>query len=254
MTTSTLPARMNAATYDSAAAFMLAPATVERGRALGFADGMQFYFAGRCGVLGDAAPDVVASAHGFLAPGYAATVWPAAGEVCPRAVAVQEFAQACETYGEAALGELPPADAARTAELVAALVDGVPVSGKVLFAGWRALDRPTGPRGRAAHLLQVLREWRGGTHVACLAAHGIGPLEAIMANGGPVYAEIFGWPAPWPEPGEAASRMPAVEEATDAACWRWMAGQLGEDGADELVRRVEEATAAIAEHGKAGGA
>ena len=54
--------------------FMLDGNTYKRGAELGF-QGLDFYAAGRGGVLGDVDADVVAAAFAFFEPGHVRTQW-----------------------------------------------------------------------------------------------------------------------------------------------------------------------------------
>lgn len=230
--------------YDTAGAFMLAEPTAAKARDLGFGDPLQLYVAGRLGVLGDTTPEVAAAAHGFLAPAAAAEVWPAVAEVCSRETAARVFGDACAEYGETTLASLSDSDAGHLADLAERVVDAAP--GTPLFAAWRAAPRPLTPRARAAHLMNLLREWRGGVHVAAVSAAGLTPLEAIMSDGGEFYAEAFGWPKPWPEPGGKSAEIALVADRVDTACGRVIGGTLTEHEAAELLALVRTAGALIA--------
>lgn len=221
------------ALYDAAGAFMLAPPTATMAEELGFPDPLQLYVAGRLGVLGDTTPEVAATAHGFLSPVAAAQLWPAVGKVCSRETAARTFAEACAEYGEDKLAGFDEADAGRLADLATAVVDAAP--GTPLFAAWRAMPRPGTPRARAAHALNLLREWRGGVHVAAVTAAGLTPVEAIMSDGGAFYAEVFGWPTPWPDEGSRSAEVADIRASVDAACGRVVSDALGEDEARELL-------------------
>lgn len=82
-------------------------------------------------------------------------------------------------------------------------------------------------------------------HVACVAAAGVGPLDAIMLNGGEGYAEFFGWPKPWGEGGGNQAAMDAAERATTQRCAEVFDAALSEDEQSELVGLVERAGALI---------
>ena len=192
--------------YDTGAGFMLAPATTELGVSHGYADLLAFYLAGRCGVLGDVDSDVVAAALGFFNPAALRPVWDRALQVRPARAGAELYAQALAEQGRAAFASLD--GAARLVELAERVTDAVSPTGLPLFAGWRAQHRPTDPAGRAAHAVQVLREWRGSAHVAAVAL-GLDPLEAVMLNGGDAYAEFYAWPQPWATAGATKSSAPA---------------------------------------------
>jgi hypothetical protein len=86
----------------------------------------------------------------------------------------------------------------------------------VPFLGPAPLRRPRARRGGPVG--HVLREHRGGAHLAAVRQAGLAPLEAIVAgSGGPVNATFFGWPEPFPEPTEELrTRLASAGAATDA--------------------------------------
>ena len=96
----------------------------------------------------------------------------------------------------------------------ATIVDGVVPLGRSLFAGWQAMARPTDPQGAAAIVVMALRELRGDTHIQCIAAEGLLPLEAEIVTRGVPGAELHGWPAPYPDPERFRDRVEAAERAT----------------------------------------
>lgn len=221
--------------YDAGAAFMLAPGTAEFGTRHGYARLAQFYLGGRCGVLGDVDSAVVAAGFGFLAPDAAAKYWPGALAVRPAREAAELYAQACAAYGRAKLANLPEADADRLAELLARVVDAADVIGLSLFAGWRAMPRPGDPHERVMHLVHVIREWRGSVHIACVAAEGVHPLDAIMLNGGPTYAKFFGWSQPYGDGNGREAAMAEAERATTVVCGSVFDAALSDAEQAELV-------------------
>ena len=79
------------------------------------------------------------------------------------------------------------------------LVGGLEGSAIPIFVGWRDAARCETPAGRAAQLMQILREWRGGLHLVATTAAGLSPLEAILTNEGQGQAKFFGWPEPFPD-------------------------------------------------------
>ena len=68
-----------------------------------------------------------------------------------------------------------------------------------LFVGWRGGAPLRQAAGRAAQLIQILREWRGGLHLVATTAVGLFPLEAILTDEGPGQASFFGWSEPFPD-------------------------------------------------------
>ena len=132
----------------------------------------------------------------------------------------------------------------RLAELAGRVVDQAAAT--PLFAAWRAMPRPQTPRALAAHSLNLLREWRGGVHVAAVLAAGLSPLDAIMSDGGEFYAQAFGWPRPWPTPEENAEAMAGVRETVDAACGVVLDRALSADEQTELVDLAAKACSQLA--------
>lgn len=193
-------------------AFMTSRATRARGAALELPD-WRIYVAGRAGVLGDVDADVVTAALVFFPPPWVREHWEAARAVLPPAEAAREYAEACRDWGRAKLGAAEGLD--RLAALAERVVAAVDPPGLPLFSGWRALPLPEDPPARVAQLLMVLREHRGNAHALAVLAHGLTPLEALVAGpNGPSNATFFGWPPPYPDPGPVRERWRAAEAAT----------------------------------------
>jgi hypothetical protein len=68
--------------------------------------------------------------------------------------------------------------AVRAADLATRAALSAPTEGRPLFAGLRDLGVPGEPSARLWHAANMLREHRGDSHNAVLAAHGIGGTEA----------------------------------------------------------------------------
>jgi hypothetical protein len=194
-------------------AFMLHPATMARGEALGL-QAFPFYYFGRCGVLGDADPDIVPTITVFFPPSLVAKSWRKGRALLSPADASEAYAEACREWGRSHLSAaegLP-----RLCTLAERVVAAAEPTGIPLFAGWRALPLPDDDAGRASQLLNVLREHRGGLHALAVRACGLTPLEAVIANGGEDNARFFGWPEPYPVPDEEIlERLERAELLTD---------------------------------------
>ena len=169
--------------------FMMDGNTYKRGGELGF-DGIDFYVAGRGGVLGVCDADVVSAAFLYFNPERVRQGWEAGLEVMPPAASAAEFAACCHGWAEAHLGD--DVDAARLAELAGRIVDAASPAGAPLFAGWRRLDVPESPKAAALHHLNALRELRGGLHGGAVLGAGLRPKEAL-ALASPAMAPVFGW-------------------------------------------------------------
>jgi hypothetical protein len=202
----------------------------------------EFYFRGRFGVLGECDADVVASVAVFFPPAYVADNWNRARKM-PVEQAVELYTRACHAWGRRKLGGFD--GCARIAELLEPLVERAPVVGAPLFAGWRAVPLPGDAPARAAQLMHVLRELRGGLHATAVVAAGLHPLEATLAAGhggtpfgqadGETVARFFNWPEPYTKPGpDVTARRAAVEEVTDDLMAP-VFSTLNDDESDELI-------------------
>lgn len=195
-------------------AFSEDPRTLRRARLMGLS-GWAFYVAGRGGALGDVRTDTVAAALGFIAAEAVVDGWEAARRVVPPMdVAAARLAECCR-WGIDNLGDFPRLD--RLTELVQRLVVSADPAGMPLFAAWRAMPVPDdAPAARAAVLLHLLREYRGGGHLLAVRASGLTPLEAIIAGpDGEAGAVAFGWQPPYPPIGPLVRRRMWAEAVTD---------------------------------------
>jgi hypothetical protein len=190
----------------------------------GWSNPFAFYFAGRGGMLGDVGADVVTSAFGWFEPNTVRAMFSEGAGVDGATGAATRMAEAHGRWGEKHYGDVKGLD-----EIVAVteeLVDGLEGSAIPLFVGWRDAPRSESSPGRAAQLMQILREWRGGIHLVATTAVGLSPLEAILTNEGPGQAKFFGWPEPFPDFGPLKERHDEAEGITDRLCASALAGAL----------------------------
>ena len=210
--------------HDIGTAVYLSPDVAGWASGWGWANPFAFYFAGRGGMLGDVGPDVVTSALGWFAPSAVHTMYAEGTEVAGATGAAARMAEAHGMWGEKHYGAVVGVD-----EIVAVteeMVDGLEGSALPLFVGWRNATRADSPAGRAAQLMQILREWRGGNHLVATTAVGLSPLEAILTNEGPGQAKFFGWQEPFPDFAAMKERHLEAEEITDRLCATALAGAL----------------------------
>jgi hypothetical protein len=192
----------------------------------GWSNPFAFYFAGRGGMLGDVGADVVTSALGWFAPSAVHAMYTEGIGVAGPTGAAARMAEAHGRWGEKHYGGVEGVE-----EIVAVteeLVDGLEGSALPLFVGWRDAARAASPPGRAAQLMQILREWRGGIHLVATTAVGLSPLEAILSNEGPGQAKFFGWPEPFPDSAALKQRHLEAEEITDRLCASALVAALDE--------------------------
>jgi hypothetical protein len=205
-------AKSAAAVSQLTSRFMLDPATYAYGAELGF-NGIDFYVAGRGGVLGDVDADVVAAAFVFFNPVTIRAQWEVAGKVMSRHEAAVAFAGCLERWSE----RVPEAiDCAQLADLTERIVDAANPAGSPIFAAWRRLAVPDGAAARACHHMNALRELRLSMHGAAVLAQGLRPIEAL-AYKTPFMAQIFGWDGELPDVSDCGPRWDAAEAATDVA-------------------------------------
>jgi hypothetical protein len=214
--------------HDIGTAAYLSPDIAGWAAEWGWSNPFAFYFAGRGGMLGDVGSDVVTSALGWFEPSAVRAMFSeGAGVAGPRGAAAR-MAEAHRMWGEKHYGGVEGLE-----EMVAVteeLVDGLEGSAIPLFVGWRDAARSESPPGRAAQLMQILREWRGGIHLVATTAVGLSPLEAILTNEGPGQAKFFGWPEPFPDFAAIKGRHDEAEEITDRLCASALADALGVGG------------------------
>ncbi len=218
------------------AAFMIDGETYKRGGALGF-EGLDFYYAGRGGALGDVDGSVVAATFVFFNPVTVAEGWERARKVMPPSQSCREFAGAGAAWADQHLAD--GIDYERLSELAAHVITAASPAGVPLFAAWAQVPLPADPKAAALLRLNVLCELRGGLHGASIVAHGLDPLQAVMVKT-PFMAGIFGWPEPYPETASCLEAWGQAESATNDA----MAKALGTLDDAELDEFVELANAA----------
>jgi hypothetical protein len=194
--------------------FMFDPTTYSDAAEFGY-NGLDFYFAGRAGVLGDVAADVASAALGFFDVDTVRTLWDQGCAVAGASVAAERFGAACAKWGRDHFGG--GVDYDELNRLAALVIAAAPAAGFPLFAGWRSVPLAADAKGAACQQLNTLRELRGGAHLVAVLAAGVTPFEAVLAKGGVANAQLFGYPEPYPDVAEVTARTTdalAVAETT----------------------------------------
>ena len=210
--------------HDIGSAAYLSPDVAAWAAEWGWTNPFAFYFAGRGGMLGDVGHDVVTSAFGWFAPSAVQAMYSEGIGVAGATGAAARMAQAHAKWGEKhyqgvqGVGEI--------VDVTEELVDALEGSAIPLFVGWRNAARAESAAGRAAQLMQILREWRGGMHLVATTAVGLSPLEAILTNEGPRQAKFFGWSEPFPDFAAMKAKHDEAEEITDRLCASALADAL----------------------------
>lgn len=205
---------------DLGGGYMLDGATYAKGAELGFS-GVDFYVLGRGGVLGDTTAEVVAAAFIFWNPDQVATQWELGRKAMAPGAAAREWVEVCHAYGEANLPDLDGLE--RLGDLCLKVTEAASPACAPLFAGWRAVHEvpgPDRPKARVQHLLNALRELRGGLHGGAVLASGLSPVDAVAFRA-PGMSPVFGWdPEALPDATTVEERWRIAEAGTDAAMGR----------------------------------
>lgn len=208
--------------------FMMDGATYKVGGELGF-DGVDFYLAGRGGVLGDAPADVVAAAFVFFNPTLIEAGWQRTRAVVPRHDASGRFAGCAHAWAADHLAD--GVDYGRLAQLAGRIEAEASPACAPLFAGWRDLPEPEGDKALAVHRMNAMRELRGAFHGAAILAAGLEPVEALSVRA-PQMAPVFGWTGPLPDAEACRSRWDEAELTTDRMFGKALAPLSAEERAE----------------------
>jgi hypothetical protein len=211
--------------HDIGTAIYLSKDVFEWAAEWGWSNPFAFYFAGRGGMLGEADADVVCSAFGWFEPNAVRAMFSEGAAVAGAREAARRMSEAHAKWGDKYFGAIEGIEGitALTEELVA----GLEGSGIPLFVGWRDAAACDTPGGRAAQLMQILREWRGGLHLVATTGAGLTPLEAILSNEGHGQAKFFGWSEPFPEVTPIMkTKHDTAEALTDTLCAAGLARAL----------------------------
>ena len=193
----------------------------------GWSNPFAFYFAGRGGMLGEVTADVVSSAMGWFCPDAVTAMYTEGAAVAGARGAAARMAEAHARWGDKYYAGVDGLDE-RTAVCEEA-VNGLEGSAIPLFVGWRQAAKSATAAGRAAQLMQMLREWRGGLHLVATTAVGLTPLEAILTNEGEGQAKFFGWSEPFADVSEIKAKHDEAEAMTDRLCAASLAQALPAD-------------------------
>jgi hypothetical protein len=235
-TTATVTA---AAVSGMGSGFLLDPATYAAGAGLGFS-GIDFYFAGRGGALGDTDADVVTAALVFFSPDTVRAGWDGSADVMPRLDAAKALADCGARWADEHLAD--GVDWARLAELAGRVVAGASPAVAPIFAGWRRLPVPADPKQAAWHQLNALRELRMPRHGAAVLAAGLDVADAVRHHQ-PYMVGVYGW-SEAPLADDVAERWDEAERLTNRASAHDYA-VLDDDDAADFARLCEAAMAAI---------
>ena len=210
MTGNEVAAATAACVHELSQGFLMDQATYVAGIERGFA-GLDFYFAGRAGVLGDVSADVVTAALVFFNQEQVRSNWDSCADVMSRAEASALLAECGARWADNHLAD--DVDWARLAQLAGKVIDSASVAGAPMFAGWRQVPVPADPKQAALHQVNVLRELRMARHAAAVLAGGIDVADAVRHRS-PGMLSIFGWEES-PVAADVADRWEEAERLTN---------------------------------------
>lgn len=141
---------------------------------LGFVPG---YVWGRAAGLGDPPGEVVAGAFAVYQPKLVATIYEHARRQCGR---VGFLAAREEATISSLSGILGDADTDRAVAALRRGVEAADPSGRILFCGLRSMGWPEDPVGQLWRACDLLREYRGDSHLAVWLASGLGPVSVNL--------------------------------------------------------------------------
>jgi hypothetical protein len=156
------------------------PGAVARFEALGL-PGPLGYIAARGAPLAPAGPDALIAAFGSISPaGIRGAVELVEASTTFEAVWAARDEAVLEGLARHAPAILEPL--ARLGPLLWPVVDELPMVGRVFAAAHRRMPRPRDPVLSGWHAINCIREWRGDTHWALVAAAGLTGVEASIIH------------------------------------------------------------------------
>lgn len=139
------------------------------------------YIAARCAPLAGAGPDAVIAAFGSISP---IGIRLAFDLVAKSTTFDSVWAARDEAVAEG-LARHAPSILEPLADMgpeLWSVVDGLPTAGRVFFGAHLRMPRPVDPVLSGWHAVNCLREWRGDTHWAIVAASGLDGVEASIIH------------------------------------------------------------------------
>ncbi len=159
------------------------PGAVARYRAEGLPEGLAGplgYIAARCAPLAPCGPDAVTAAFGSISPLGIGAVFDLLDADGFRRMWAARDAAVVEGLTAHAPGIVEPL--AELAPDLWAVVDALPLVGRVFFGAHLAVPRPEDPVLSGWHAVNCLREWRGDTHWAIVVGAGLTHPEASILH------------------------------------------------------------------------
>jgi hypothetical protein len=134
------------------------------------------YYCSRGGCMGQVPGEVVVAAFGVFSPRLIIPHVERGWEIASRDEILAARLRGATASLERILGN--PPELARATELLMRAADAGSAGGRFLFAGLRSLPTPDTPWGKAWRAADLVREYRGDSHIATWLAAGLDPVEA----------------------------------------------------------------------------
>ncbi|GAA1692752.1 SCO6745 family protein [Fodinicola feengrottensis] len=160
------------------------PETAEHLTAIGLRPGRMVYYAGRAAPMGAVGPGVVTATFYNFSPGPIAKNIPRAWTLASPADVVAARLAAVDAALVRLLGEAgcESPEVVELNELAREATAACTPEGRPLYAAYADLEWPEKPYLAVWHAASLLREYRGGGHIAALVQAGIPGLDALLLH------------------------------------------------------------------------
>lgn len=134
------------------------------------------YYCSRAGCMGQVPGEVVVAAFGVFNPDLIVPAVTQGWRTAGRDLVLAARLEGTTAFLARVLGDDPGIE--RATELLRRAGEAGPFGGRFLYAGLRSLPWPDTPHGRLWRAADIVREYRGDSHIAAWAAAGLDPVEA----------------------------------------------------------------------------
>ena len=201
-------------------AYYFTPETLIYGKSLGL-NGLQFYFGGRGGVLGDVEEPVVTSAFAYFAPAMVKKFWDSATAVMPPREIAREHFKCAHEFGRNLIGTVE--GLVEFNEIATKVRSTIDPAGLALYAGLAGEPMPADPQAAAYQHIMVLREFRGSAHIVAIVSTGI-DIHAADVISSPEHSKVHGFadgelPNPTAEDRECMKRADSLTNELTAKAY-----------------------------------
>src|SRR3954454_1301166 len=200
-------------------------------------DFLSSYVWGRAAALGEPSAAVVASAFAWFEPGFISWLYDEGRTLLPREELLALRTEAAVTGLTEILADVDVDEVTDVADTLHEALARADAVGRPLFAGLRDLPRPNEPIGRLWRACDLLREFRGDSHIAAAATTGLSAVQMNILTelwlGMPMlsYTATRGWDEPAMEGGIAGPESRG-----------WRGGEQLTDAGAAVRREIEERT------------